>query len=111
MRRPQPAWMSKIKVGSVLRNRRGTDYRVVRAVSRYSNGDLSCVTLAIRRCSWTGRPVTTLKYTDLQYAGYELMPGVRVKLDRLVDYQLEQSMRAPTAQDCLVDCCAVKGVL
>ena len=104
----QPEWMARVKVGSVLRNRRGTDFRVVRRVSRFANGDLSCVSMVIRRCSWTERPYTVYNYVDLLYAGYELVDHVRVKLDKPIDYVLERNIVDSDRRE--MDCSMVRGI-
>lgn len=103
----QLPWMKDLAVGDVLWNRSRTDARVVRSVQRYKNGDLSSVTLAIRRCSWTNRPLTTLNYTDLIFRGYERAP-LRVKLDRAIDRDLEHHVDVRNAVT--ITCCDVKGV-
>lgn len=110
MTHAQLSWMQKVRVGSILRNKRGTDYRVVRAVSRYKNGDLCTITLAIRVCSWTSRPYTVLFSNDLIQRGYSLIEGVRVKLDRGVDRLIERSFSAKRADLCPIRCYQVKGV-
>ena len=105
-RAPQPRWMLRLKVGDVLVSARGTE-RVVRNVSRFKNGDLSCVTFAIRHCSWTGRCYTVLGYTDLNYCGYRPAGAVvklRTKLDRHIQRCIENN------EDRTLDCCDVKGV-
>ena len=102
-------WFPRVRVGSVLRNKSGTDYRVVRSVSRDRYGNLRFVTLAIRKCSWTTRPTTTIGYSDLIYDGYSLVDGVRVKLERPLDRQLEADMRATKIEDCVLHCHSVRG--
>ena len=53
-----------VKAGDVLRTPKG-DYRVVRKVSRYSDGDLSAAYFAIRRCSWTRRGYTVKQASEM----------------------------------------------
>lgn len=65
----QPEWMRSVKVGDVLINAAG-QYRVVREVSFYPNGNLRSVTFVIRRRSWTNRAYTILGFTDLRMQGY-----------------------------------------
>lgn len=62
--------MRDVQVGDVLECNRGRTQRVVRAVSRFNNGDLNCVVFTIMHCSWTGACTTTLTYTDLNYRGF-----------------------------------------
>jgi hypothetical protein len=71
--------MKRVVVGSVLAEGSGA-WRVVRAVSRYPNGDLYGVTFAIRHCSWTGRCYTVCHYSDLKQRGFRLL---KVKPRRL----------------------------
>ncbi len=88
---PQPQWMLDLEVGHVLVSRSGL-LRVVRSISRYCGGELSCVSLAIRRCSWTGQCYTTLNYVDLLYQGYSKVPNVRAKMETLLDYQINRAI-------------------
>mgnify|MGYP001614383358 CR=1 FL=1 len=106
--RRQLPWMKDLRAGDVLWNARCTDVRVVRQVSRFSNDDLRCVTLVIRRCSWTTRCYTVLNYTDLIYRGFHPAP-LRAKFVRLVDHHIEKNIR--NAAECqTLTCCDVAGV-
>lgn len=107
----QPSWMRKVVEGSVLKNRNGTDYRIVRGVSRYSNGDLRSISLVIRRCSWTTRPQTTLNYHDILYRGLTLVEGVRVKLDKIWDENIRRSIQLNVPVNELpLRCWMVRGI-
>ena len=65
--------MGRIVVGTVLREGPSGPLRVVRAVKHRPNG--RCwVTLAIRRCSWTRRPTTTINATDLRCRKFSVVP-------------------------------------
>ncbi len=68
--RKQPEWMRNVKVGDVLRSGRGT-FRVVRSVAFFDDGQLRSVQFVIRHCSWTGRCLTSMNYTDMVGNGYE----------------------------------------
>lgn len=85
--RTQLRWMRTVKVGDVLESGSGA-HRVVRGVHRYKNGDLRCVDFAIKHRSWTGRPWTSLSFTDLRMYGYR-PTGVQVALDSHADLALE----------------------
>lgn len=80
-------------------------YRVVREVTRYSNGDLRCVILVIKRCSWTHRPFTVINYNDLRYQGYELVPG-HMELDPEFEKALGYQGCGPSK----LGCCDIKGI-
>ena len=84
--RPQPAWMAALAVGSVIHRPRGS-WRVVREVSRYQNGDLRAVALAIKRCSWARRCYTILNANDMIQLGYGPVPVGRRKLRGRLDYR------------------------
>lgn len=99
---PRPEWMSKVVKGSLIRSRSGKVVRIVRHVNRHANGDLDSVYVVKQKCSWTSRPFTILSYNDLIQQGYTLVEGVKAKLDRIVDMQLEKSRHAPYAKNCLI---------
>lgn len=101
--------MLELQVGDVLWNKCRTDARVVRKVSRYANGDLRCVSFAIRRCSWTNRCYTVLHAMDLIYRGYH-PAGMRCKLDRIWDELIEFCVKHNRKEDQRLTCCDVKGV-
>jgi hypothetical protein len=95
--------MLEVKPGDVLQARSGLQ-RVVREVTRYSNGDLRCLTFVIQRCSWTERPYTVINYNDLRYMGYEPV-GVTVPLDD----QFQQALGMGNEKGSL-SCCDVRGI-
>ena len=107
--RKQAHWMPLVKVGSVLKAPSG-DFRVVRSISRYDNGDLRAVDLAIRRCSWTHRAYTTVNYTDLIQRGFALLP-VRVKLNHERDIMMERAINQRASDRPFpIDCCGARGM-
>lgn len=106
-RAPQPEWMSRVRVGSVIRERSGV-LRIVRKLSRFDNGDLRNVYLTIRRCSWTGRCYTVCGYTDLRLRGVTLLPVV-VKLNDEFDARIAAAMDQPGGQPYILRCCDVIG--
>lgn len=89
---PQPQWMLTLRVGDVLRNRKGNT-RVVRDISRYVTGELYSVTFSIQRCSWTTRPYTTYNYTDLKNYGYEPVAGIRHEFKTKLDKTLQKDIQ------------------
>lgn len=103
MIRKQADWMRRVKVGTVLTN--GKMYRVVRKVSFYKNGDLSCVYLSIKRCSWTKRCYTVYNYHDLTHMGYAPV-GATLRLDKPIDAEIVRNIRCEPTQATL-DCCDV----
>lgn len=106
---PQADWMLTLKVGHVIARPNGR-YRVVREVSRYGNGDLHSVTLAIRHCSWTHRCCTILNYTDLRILGYR---RVRVKARRLtkaIDKKITAAIHQPSWHPFILKCCDVEDM-
>lgn len=105
-KRLQEPWMTHVKVGDVLRSCTGT-LRVVREVSRYKNGDLSAVTFAIRHCSWTRRPYTTMNYTDLRMQGFTRV-GANYSLKTELDARLARDIADHHRRD--VTCCEVRGI-
>lgn len=108
MPRTQLEWMRTVAVGDVLQERAGP-MRVVREVSRYDNGDLRAVTLAIRRCSWTGRPYTVLGYTDLRVRGFRRVAHLRSPLRRPLDLKIQAAIRQE-AKPYAASCCDVRGI-
>ena len=103
---PQPEWMSKVRVGDVLRSRGGT-YRVVRKVS-YRNNRLHCITFAIKRCSWTKRCSTTMNCHDLRYAGYKPVLNVKWKFATTLDESIQADIMDLNRRK--LNCCDVRGV-
>ena len=103
--RSQLPWMADLRVGDVIARPNGA-WRIVRAVSRYKNGDLSSVTLAIRRCSWTRRGVTVLGYTDLRRLNYRRVAR-NAKMTTPLDDRIRQACEF---RDHCVTCHEVRGV-
>lgn len=104
--RRQLPWMADLRVGDVIQ--KGTaPPRVVRQLSRYKNGDLSSVTLAIRRCSWTGRSYTVMGYSDLITMGYEKVAGIHVRLEKESDLELLENIEDSKCRT--LSCCDVRG--
>jgi hypothetical protein len=108
--RVRPAWFDDVVVGSVLREGSSGPLRVVRAVKRIDDGRM-WVTLAIRRCSWTGRPTTTLTCSDLLTRKFYLVPVKPVKLKGDFNARLEASMEySGPSHLAPMRCCEVLGV-
>ena len=107
--RPQPDWMMRVQVGDVIRRGDGP-FRIVREVTRYGNGELRSVTLAIRRCSWTHRCYTVLSYTDLIHRGFTKVPVKPRKLTSLADRAVTAAIHQPAWEPRLLTCCDVEGV-
>jgi hypothetical protein len=105
--RLQRLWMRTVQAGDVLVSPSGS-MRVVREVSFYGNGDLHSVTLAIRRCSWTGRPYTIYDYTMLRTLGWR-PAGVRIDLDTELDCWLQADIGA-LGSPSTVTCCEAKDM-
>ncbi len=84
-REAREALIDSLQVGDLIR-RNGT-LRLVRHVTRLHEGSgrlnrrdgkrypgrVKSVTFAIRRCSWTGRPVTVIGRVDLYYGTLEIV--------------------------------------
>ncbi len=95
MNRKQALWMCFAKEGDVLRTPKG-DYRVIRSISRFDDGDLRSADFAIRRPSWTGRAYTTYNFTDLRNWTYVMArePGTS-KLDKTLHWETHQRVAYP----------------
>ena len=106
----QPVWMRTLAVGDVVSN--GGPWRVVRRVDRRKNGDLWCVWLAIRHCSWTHRCYTLYLANDLKQSGYKRVSVRRRRLDGLMDRRIEEAMNQGgcSRSAMLLTCCDVEGV-
>ena len=111
LRYPQPKWMARVVIGSVLREGSGA-LRVVRNLSRKADGRLAYVTFTIRHCSWTGRCYTVCTASDLRMRGFRMVSvaprPLRTRMDRKI-------YRAITGNECRRDgysvtCCQVEGV-
>lgn len=108
-------WMTSLKPGDVLRDVKG-NLRVVRKVTKYKQGckytrrkagDLRCVSLAIRHCSWTGRCYTVLGYNDLYFRGFQ-PAGLRAHMTTALDARINAAIQAHSLD---VTCQEAKGVL
>jgi len=82
--------------------------RTVRSISRYPTGELSCVTFAIRRCSWTKRCYTVMNYHDLAYQGYSWVQGVRAKMTTELDQKVNAAIRD---KEIKLSCSVARGVI
>jgi hypothetical protein len=123
--KPQPEWMLRLRVGDSLLSGGGTP-RIVRKISRYATGELSCVTFAIRHCSWTTRPYTTVNYNDLLQFGYTPIKAPRYRFKTKMDQKLQKEIlswrtvakgskllakdRAKGWRNLKLTCCDVHGV-
>lgn len=101
--------MHTLKVGHVIARKDGP-YRIVRAVTRYWNGELRCVTLTIKHCSWTHRCYTILNSTDLRIMGYRRVPVKARRLHKRIDKQIVAAMHQPAWEPFVLKCCDVEGV-
>lgn len=95
--------MADVRVGDVIARPHGP-WRIVREVTRYKNGELRSVTLAIRICSWTRRCYTILGYTDLRVLGYRRVAR-NAKLNGPLDARFceaitEHAAKRPYALSC-----------
>lgn len=81
-------WPYTVVPGDVITN--GKSHRVVRHASQDpKTGYTTGVTLAIKRCSWTGRGITCISYVDLKQRGFK-PTGVKIPLDAQLDKLLAQ---------------------
>jgi hypothetical protein len=107
---PQPKWMARVRVGSVLRAGSGA-MRVVRSVTRHADGRLCAVSFAIASCSWTRRCYTVVMSNDLRQRGFRM---VRVKprsLNTELDRKIAQSIAQPAwERPYVLRCCDVEGI-
>ncbi len=106
---PQPTWMLRLKVGHVIARPNGSS-RVVREVSRYRNGDLRSVTLAIKRCSWTHRCYTILNANDMKQLGYRRVPVKARRLNKRIDRKILAAIHQPAWTPFILKCCDVEDV-
>ena len=106
--RRQLPWMRDVVVGSVLAEGSGA-WRIVRAVTRYRNGDLRCVDFVIRRCSWTHRCYTVVGYYDMIQRGFRMVPVAPRRLRSKLDHKIRVAIHEPCTQKSLT-CCDVEGV-
>lgn len=108
-RRTQLPWMTDLRVGDVIAREHGS-WRIVRKVTRYRNGELRSVTLAIRVCSWTRRCYTILGYTDLRVLGYRRVAR-NAKLDGPLDGRFQRAINEPCSQrPYALSCQEVRGI-
>ncbi len=108
-KRQQLPWFATLKVGDVLRDKRG-NLRVVRAISRHKHdGDLTHISFTIKRCSWTGSGFTVLNFTDIIQRGFEPV-GVRVRLIKPIDELIDREIKYHGHGYHPASCCLVKGI-
>lgn len=105
-KRRQEPWMAYVKAGDVLQTPSG-DLRVVRKVRRFSDGDLSSATFAIRRCSWTSRAYTVKGFTDLM--GWYFVLSRELPDDK-ISKKLAHDLRYSKRFDPKLTCCDVGGI-
>ena len=101
-----PSWIDDVRVGDVIATQHGP-WRIVRAVHKRTEFR-TYITLAIRRCSWTGRGLTVYLSRELAALGYR-----RVARNAKMTTELDQRINA----DCstsdwryCVKCDEVRGV-
>jgi hypothetical protein len=107
--RTQLPWFRDLAVGDILQERSGA-FRVVRNVSRYKDGDLRCVALAIRRCSWTRRAYTIVFYNDLRHRGFRKVANVRATLTRPLDLKIQAAIHQPAWEPKCATCHDTRGI-
>ncbi len=100
------AWLEDVRIGDVIARPNGS-WRIVRGVHRQTPYR-TYITLAIRRCSWTGRGLTVYLGRELADLGYR-----RVARNAKMTTELDQRLNADSAssswQYC-VRCTEVRGV-
>lgn len=96
-------WIKEIRKGDILVE--GDTPRIVRNVQHGKNG-YCCVTLAIRRCSWTRRCYTVINASDLKQRRFR-PTGKRVRLDLPIDKAIEIAIQS---REYTLTCCDVEGV-
>jgi hypothetical protein len=106
-RLPQPDWMNDCAAGDVLREENGKP-RLVRDVSRTPDGRLRAVHFAIRRCSWTKRPLTCLMASDLRNRKFRRIARLTRWEKSVVDLKLDIEIADPYER--LLFCCDAKGL-
>ena len=100
--------VNRLQVGDVILWGKRKTPRVVRFVTRRGvDNHVSSITLAIKRCSWTGRPDTVYSFTDVM-ANAE-RAGYRVKLNKQIDKEFFKNMLSDTDK-CTISCCAAKYI-
>lgn len=114
---PRADWRDTIQVGDILITPSG-DWRVVRDVKYWPtegqyksrHGLLGFLDLAIRRCSWTGRPHRTLSRACI--AGWSKLQGARAKLGTEADEKLRiDILTKRRVEELHYDCCDAKAFL
>lgn len=106
-------WYRYLQVGDVLRAPSG-DLRVVRGVSHFAPKRCSlhgatAVTLVIRRCSWTKKPITVLFGADLNSRGYVPVSVRPRRLNAPLDKAIAEWLQRPEETSPL-RCCDVRGL-
>jgi hypothetical protein len=119
---PSNRWVHRIRKGDILRFP-GDILRVVRDVSHYRKSNRkphTNVTLAIRRCSRTGRPYTVYTHRDLLNMGVRptrARVALRGKLDKAIEHNFSGRDGLPVLPDFTIPgefeckCCDVIGVV
>jgi hypothetical protein len=107
--RTQLPWFRDLAVGDILQERSGA-FRVVRDITRFPDGDLMCVKLAIRRCSWTRRAYTCLWYTDLRVRGFRKVANVRATLTRPLDLKIQAAIHQNAWEPKCATCHDTRGI-
>lgn len=113
-------WAHIINKGDVVRTNTG-DIRVCRSVHRGSpkTGKGSSTStyarrvfchFAIRHCSWTGRPYTLYNVAEMVQMGWTPTEAKPRLLRADIDRMLEGDFGADKSEDCVLSCCAVKGL-
>lgn len=104
----QPDWMATLRAGDVLKGDGGI-LRIVRKLTRNSNGALWGVTFAIRRRSWTNRAYTVVTANDLRQRGYRpvavrvttLRGSLNRRIQQAIDQPAWEKPYAATAADAI----------
>lgn len=100
-------WVSKIRVGDILRSGAGV-LRVVRGVTHYKTKTF--VAFTIRRCSWTGRCYTILDHASLKSQGFQ-PTGKRLRLRSNLDREIRaEILESRRPSEIKLHCCDVEGV-
>lgn len=113
-------WAQTIQNGDVVRTPSG-DLRVVRSVHRCGpktgKGAWGSTLarrvychFAIRHCSWTGRPYTNYNVAEMVQMGWVPTAAKPRALRSDIDKALEHDFGANRTEDCILTCCAVRGL-
>lgn len=99
-------WRDRLRKGDVILSHCDTQ-RVVRSASYLDDGRLNAVSLTIRKCSWTGRALTTVLRSDLKGRGFR-PPIARVRLKTKLDREIDKEARDHRCRK--LTCCDVYGI-